>query len=96
MPSLIDDGRVRLLVEQVEGGRASCRVVVGGEVSSHKGVNLPGVTLPVPSLTQKDFEDLDWAIEAGVDYVALSFVRSADDVRELKRLPAGARTRRRG
>jgi pyruvate kinase len=82
---LIDDGRVRLLVEEVDGGRATCRVVVGGEVSSHKGVNLPGVTLPVPSLTQKDFEDLDWAIEAGVDYVALSFVRSADDVRELKR-----------
>ncbi len=82
---LIDDGRVRLLVEHVEGGRASCRVVVGGEVSSHKGVNLPGITLPVPCLTQKDFQDLDWAIETGVDYVALSFVRSADDVRALKR-----------
>ena len=82
---LIDDGRVRLLVEGVEDGRASCRVVVGGEVSSHKGVNLPGITLPVPSLTQKDFEDLDWAIETGVDYVALSFVRSAEDVRALKR-----------
>ena len=82
---LIDDGRVRLSVESVEGGRASCRVVVGGEVTSHKGVNLPGLDLPVPSITTKDYEDLDWAIETGVDYVALSFVRSAEDVRSLKR-----------
>jgi pyruvate kinase len=83
---LIDDGRVRLLVEEVDAGRATCRVVVGGEVTSHKGVNLPGVTIPVPSLTQKDLDDLDWAVETGVDYVALSFVRSAEDVRALKRL----------
>ncbi len=82
---LIDDGRVRLSVESVEEGRASCRVVVGGEVTSHKGVNLPGLNLPVPSITTKDYEDLDWAIETGVDYVALSFVRSAEDVRSLKR-----------
>jgi pyruvate kinase len=81
---LIDDGHVRLRVEAVEGGRARCRVIVGGEISSHKGVNLPGLPLPVPSLTRKDFEDVDWAIEAGADYVALSFVRSASDVRGLK------------
>ncbi len=81
---LIDDGRVRLVVEEMDGGRARCRVAVGGEVSSHKGVNLPGLTLPIPSLTPKDLEDLDWAIATGVDYVALSFVRSADDVRSLK------------
>jgi pyruvate kinase len=83
---LIDDGKVRLHVEQVDGGRATCRVVVGGEVISHKGVNLPGVAVPIPSLTEKDLEDLDWAVETGVDYVALSFVRSADDVRALKAL----------
>jgi len=81
---LIDDGRVRLVVEEMDGGRARCRVAVGGEVSSHKGVNLPGLTLPIPSLTPKDLGDLDWAIATGVDYVALSFVRSADDVRSLK------------
>jgi pyruvate kinase len=81
---LIDDGRVRLVVERIEAGRATCRVVVGGEVASNKGVNLPGLKLPVPSLTTKDFEDVDWAIEAGVDYFALSFVRAADDVRDLK------------
>ena len=83
---LIDDGLVRLRVEEVEDGRARCSVVVGGLVSSHKGVNLPGVPLPIPSLTPKDVSDLELALELGVDYVALSFVRSAADVRDLRRL----------
>jgi pyruvate kinase len=83
---LIDDGLVRLRVEEVEDGRARCAVVVGGVVGSHKGVNLPGVPLPIPSLTPKDVSDLQLALELGVDYVALSFVRKADDVRELCRL----------
>src|SRR5579885_2289307 len=80
---LIDDGLVRLAVEEVEAGRARGRVLVGGEVSSHKGVNLPGVPIPVPSLTAKDLDDLDFALGLGVDYVALSFVRAAADVRDL-------------
>jgi pyruvate kinase len=83
---LIDDGLVRLTVKEVEQGRALCRVVVGGEVKSHKGVNLPGVPIPIPSLTRKDIEDLDFSLDLGVDYVALSFVRSAADVRDLKAL----------
>jgi pyruvate kinase len=83
---LIDDGHVRLRVERVERPRAICTVVVGGAVASHKGVNLPGVPLPIPSLTPKDLDDLAFALELGADYVALSFVRSADDVRELRRL----------
>jgi pyruvate kinase len=83
---LIDDGLVRLRVEEVEAGRARCGVVVGGVVSSHKGVNLPGVPLPIPSLTRKDIDDLEFALELGVDYVALSFVRSAADVHDLKAL----------
>ncbi len=83
---LIDDGLVRLRVEEVEQGRARCGVVVGGLVSSHKGVNLPGVPLPIPSLTRKDIEDLEFALELGVDYIALSFVRSAADVHDLKAL----------
>ncbi len=87
---LIDDGLVRLRVDEVEGGRARCAVVVGGRVSSHKGVNLPGVPLPIPSLTRKDTEDLDWALETGVDFVALSFVRSSADVRDLHDLIAQA------
>ncbi len=83
---LIDDGLVRLRVDDVEGGHATCAVVVGGLVSSHKGVNLPGVPVPIPSLTRKDVADLDWAVETGVDFVALSFIRSPADVRDLRAL----------
>jgi pyruvate kinase len=83
---LIDDGLVRLRVDDVKSGRAKCAVVVGGTVTSHKGVNLPGVPVPIPSLTRKDMDDLDWALETGVDFVALSFVRSPADVRDLRAL----------
>ena len=83
---LIDDGLVKLRVEKVERGRARCHVLVGGVVKAHKGVNLPGVPLPIPSLTRKDLDDLDAALEFGVDYVALSFVRSASDVKALRTL----------
>ena len=83
---LIDDGLVRLHVDEVESGQARCAVVVGGLVSSHKGVNLPGVPVPIPSLTRKDTVDLEFALELGVDYVALSFVRSSADVRDLRAL----------
>jgi pyruvate kinase len=83
---LVDDGLVRLRVEKVERGRARCHVVVGGVIKAHKGVNLPGVPLPIPSLTRKDLDDLDAALEFGVDYVALSFVRSASDVMALRTL----------
>ena len=83
---LIDDGAVRLRVGKVESGRASCEVLVGGTVTSNKGVNLPGVPLPIPSLTKKDIDDLEFALELGCDFVALSFVRSASDVQALKTL----------
>jgi pyruvate kinase len=83
---LIDDGHIRLRVDRVDGGRAACTVVVGGVVASHKGVNLPGVPLPIPSLTRKDLDDLEFALGLGVDYVALSFVRSAADVKALRTL----------
>jgi pyruvate kinase len=83
---LIDDGLVRLRVERVESGRAQCAVVFGGVVTSHKGVNLPGVPVPIPSLTRKDMDDLEFALDLDVDFVALSFVRSAADVRDLKDL----------
>jgi pyruvate kinase len=83
---LIDDGLVRLRVEAVERGAARCAVVVGGMVAAHKGVNVPGVPVPIPSLTRKDAEDLEFALGLGVDFVALSFVRSAADVRDLKAL----------
>ena len=83
---LIDDGSVRLRVERVDRGRATCEVLVGGTVRTHKGVNLPGVPLPIPSLTRKDIDDLQFALELGCDFVALSFVRSASDVQALRTL----------
>jgi pyruvate kinase len=83
---LIDDGHVRLRVEEVEHGRARCAVLVGGVVTSNKGVNLPGVPVPIPAITRKDVSDLEFALELGVDFVALSFVRSSADVRDLRRL----------
>ncbi len=83
---LIDDGLVRLRVDSVESGRATCAVVEGGVVTSHKGVNLPGVPIPIPSLTRKDMDDLELALELNADFIALSFVRSAADVRDLKAL----------
>src|SRR5436309_9934241 len=83
---LIDDGMIRLRVEEVESGRARCGIVVGGVVTSQKGVNLPGVPIPIPSLTRKDLSDLEFALELGCDFIALSFVRSAADVRDLKAL----------
>jgi pyruvate kinase len=83
---LIDDGLVRLHVETVKEGRARCAVVEGGRVTSHKGVNLPGVPVPIPSLTRKDLDDLEFALEHEADFIALSFVRSAADVRDLRGL----------
>ena len=83
---LIDDGLVRLRVKRVERGRALCTVIAGGVVSAHKGVNVPGVPVPIPALTRKDMDDLDFALDLGVDFVALSFVRSPADVRDLKDL----------
>jgi pyruvate kinase len=83
---LIDDGLVRLRVEAVNGGTVRATVLVGGPVSSNKGVNVPGVPLPVPSLTDKDRADLEFALSLGVDYIALSFVRSANDLRILEEL----------
>jgi pyruvate kinase len=83
---LIDDGLVRLRVDSVESGRATCTVVEGGVITAHKGVNLPGVPIPIPSITRKDLDDLELALGLGVDFVALSFVRSAADVRDLRAL----------
>jgi pyruvate kinase len=87
---LIDDGLIRLRVESVERGRARCTVVTGGVVAAHKGVNVPGVPVPIPSITRKDMDDLDFALDLDVDFVALSFVRSAADVRDLKELITSA------
>ncbi|WP_148574385.1 pyruvate kinase [Nocardioides caldifontis] len=81
---LVDDGRVRLEVVAVEGDDVRTRVVVGGRVSDNKGINLPGVAVSVPALSEKDKEDLRWALHLTVDMVALSFVRSAKDVEDVR------------
>ena len=81
---LIADGAVRVRVTDVRGERVETRVEVGGLVSAGKGMNLPGIQLPIPSMTEKDAADLAFALEHGVDYVALSFVRTAEDVAGLR------------
>ena len=81
---LINDGMVRTRVASVEGARVITRVEVGGLISSGKGVNLPGTYLPIASLTEKDESDLDFALGIGADYIALSFVRTAEDVEHLR------------
>ncbi|MDQ1294586.1 MAG: pyruvate kinase [Actinomycetota bacterium] len=83
---LVDDGKVALRVTAVDGPRVVTQVEVGGTVSNHKGLNLPGVAVSVPALSEKDENDLRWALRAGVDMVALSFVRSADDVLDVHKI----------
>src|SRR2546426_4134052 len=76
---LLDDGAIALLVESTTMTDVICRVINGGVLGERKGINLPGVSLPIDSLTEKDIEDLKWAVGQNVDYIALSFVRSAED-----------------
>jgi len=83
---LINDGAIELLALEVTDTDVVTEVVIGGRVSDHKGINLPGVAVSVPALTEKDAEDLVWALEHGVDMVALSFVRSARDVEDVHRI----------
>jgi pyruvate kinase len=89
---LLSDGLIELSVTATDGTEARCRVEVGGELGERKGINLPGVGLGITSPTEKDLDDLRFALECGVDLVALSFVRTADDVARLKQaMEAGGR-----
>jgi len=83
-PVYINDGAIRLNVVKKQADRVSCVVDVGGLVSSRKGINLPGTRISSPSLTEKDLRDLEFGVKLGVDLFALSFVRSADDVKDLR------------
>ena len=83
-PILIDDGKVLVRVTAVEGPRVVTRVEVAGPVSNNKGLNLPGVAVSVPALSEKDRDDLRWALRLGADIIALSFVRSAKDFEDVK------------
>ncbi|QFU88024.1 Pyruvate kinase [Amycolatopsis sp. YIM 10] len=77
---LVDDGKVGLVVKEVDGQDVVCEVTEGGPVSNNKGVSLPGMDVSVPAMSEKDIEDLEFAMELGVDFVALSFVRSPADI----------------
>src|SRR5262249_3143401 len=81
---LIDDGRISLDVEEVRGEDVACRVTTGGLVRDHKGVNLPRTPVRLPILTEKDREDLQFGLRHGVDYVGVSFVRSAADLLDVR------------
>jgi len=83
---LVDDGRLMLRTTEVTGTDVVTEVVVGGAVSNNKGINLPGVAVSVPAMSDKDTEDLRWALRNGVDMVALSFVRSAKDIEIVHRV----------
>ena len=83
---LLDDGLLELEVKEIQGNAVICRVVTGGILKSHKGVNFPTLNLRLPSMTEKDKQDLEFGVEQGVDIISLSFVRRAEDVQELKAL----------
>jgi pyruvate kinase len=83
---LIDDGAIELRVESANETDVVARVINGGLLGERKGINLPGITLPIPSMTDKDRDDVKWAAQHGVDYIALSFVRSGADCAEAKEL----------
>ncbi|NUQ99781.1 MAG: pyruvate kinase [Streptomyces sp.] len=83
---LVDDGRVTLEVTDVEGPRVHTMCIEGGMISDHKGLNLPGVAVSVPALSEKDIRDLRWGLRVGADVIALSFVRSGRDVEDVLRV----------
>ncbi|MGW6131632.1 pyruvate kinase [Cellulomonas sp. NPDC055163] len=85
-PILIDDGRVLVRITDVDGPRVVTRVEVAGPVSNNKGLNLPGVAVSVPAMSDKDEADLRWALRTGADIIALSFVRSASDYDDVRRI----------
>jgi pyruvate kinase len=86
---LLDDGKLVLRVQEVSKDAATTLVEVGGPLSNHKGVNVPDVVVPLPALTEKDRRDLSFALEQGVDWIAMSFVQRPDDVAEARRLIGG-------
>ena len=83
---LIDDGKVTVEVIEVTGNDVITKVIEPGAVSNNKGINLPGVAVSVPALSEKDIDDLRWGLRAGADFIALSFVRSADDIKDVHKI----------
>ena len=86
---MLDDGRRKLQVTSVSGDEISCKIIIGGEIKPRRGVNVPNGYLSIKALTDKDKQDLLWGLAAGIDFVALSFVRTANDIKDLKKLLTG-------
>lgn len=83
---LIDDGKVTVEVVEVKGNDVVTKVIEPGAVSNNKGINLPGVAVSVPAMSEKDIDDLRWGLKAGADFIALSFVRNAEDIKDVHRI----------
>jgi len=86
---LLDDGKLKMTVSSVSKNHVDCVVSIGGKLSDRKGVNIPNVVIKISALTDKDRRDLDFALELGVDWVALSFVQRPEDIAEVKKIVAG-------
>jgi pyruvate kinase len=82
---LLADGKITLKIEKIEHPRVYCKVIIGGELASKKGINYPEGSFTLPALTQKDLKDLQFGLKKGIDYVALSFVRHADDIKRVRK-----------
>ena len=83
---LVDDGLLKFKVTGVEGNKIHTKVTVGGEIKNHKGVNVPNVIIKLPSITEKDIEDIKFGCEMGVDFIAASFIRKASDILDVKKI----------
>jgi len=83
---LIDDGKIEMTVEKIEGEEIHCRVVNGGKVSNHKGINAPGAILSMPFISEVDYEDIKFCAQMGYDFLAASFVRSKEDILEVRKI----------
>ncbi len=83
---LIDDGKIEMTVEKIEGEEIHCRVVNGGKVSNHKGINAPGAQLSMPFISEVDYEDIKFCAQMGYDFLAASFVRSKEDILEVRKI----------
>ena len=82
----IDDGTLNLEVEKIEGDDVHCKVIVGGALRNTKGINLPGSDITLPALSEKDKEDIAWGIQHGMEYLAVSFVKTAQDIKDVRKL----------
>ena len=82
----IDDGALNLEVESVNGDDVTCRIIVGGPLRNTKGINLPGADITMPALSEKDKKDIEWGIQHGMEYLAVSFVKTRQDIVEVRRL----------